>query len=108
MSILIQSMSMPKNCAECPCEHYECMLLDKDAEDIMQYFSGNERHPECPLIELPAQHGRLVDADELKKFPIRRDHYDKEHGDERFINGIETVMEFIDYAPTIIEAEGKQ
>ena len=27
---------------------------------------------------------RLIDADELNKFPIRLDHYDKEHGNEDF------------------------
>lgn len=30
----------------------------------------------------------------LMKFPIRRDHCDKEHANEHFINGIETVMEY--------------
>lgn len=40
-----------------------------------------------------------IDRDEIKKFPIRRDHYDKEHGNVHFINGIETVMEYVDGIP---------
>lgn len=32
---------------------------------------------------------RLIDADELNKFPIRLDHYDKEHGNEHFVYGVE-------------------
>lgn len=36
---------------------------------------------------------RLIDADELNKFPIRLDHYDKEHGSEVFVLGIESVLE---------------
>lgn len=35
-----------------------------------------------------------IDREELMKFPIRRNHYDKEHGNEHFIYGIETVLEY--------------
>ena len=44
---------------------------------------------------------RLIDADELNKFPIRLDHYDKEHGDKAFVFGIETVLEYAEYLPTV-------
>lgn len=44
---------------------------------------------------------RLIDADELNKFPIRLDHYDKEHGSEVFVLGIESVLEYAEYLPTI-------
>ena len=44
---------------------------------------------------------RLIDADELNKFPIRLDHYDKEHGSEDFVLGIESVLEYAEYLPTI-------
>ena len=44
---------------------------------------------------------RLIDADELNKFPIRLDHYDKEHGSEDFILGIESVLEYAEYLPTV-------
>ena len=37
---------------------------------------------------------------ELMKFPIRADHYDKEHGNEHFISGIETVLEYAGSLPT--------
>ena len=44
---------------------------------------------------------RYIDADKLKsEFPIRRNNYDEEHGDVHFINGIESVFEYIDYMPT--------
>ena len=63
MSVLIKGMKMPKNCGVCPVEHYECMLLGDTY--VMQYFDGDERHPYCPLIEVPTPHGRLIDADAL-------------------------------------------
>lgn len=44
---------------------------------------------------------RMIDADELNKFPIRLDHYDKEHGSEVFVLGIESVLEYAEYLPTI-------
>ena len=36
---------------------------------------------------------------DIHQFPIRRNHYDKENGNDNFINGIETLMEYIDLLP---------
>ena len=44
---------------------------------------------------------RLISLDELNKFPIRLDHYDKEHGDEDFVLGIESVLEYAECLPTV-------
>ena len=44
---------------------------------------------------------RLIDADELNKFPIRLDHYDKEHGNEHYVFGIESVLEYAEYLPAV-------
>lgn len=41
-----------------------------------------------------------IKLEDLQKFPIRKDHYDKEHGNEHFIFGVETVFEFVEYLPT--------
>ena len=93
MSVLVKGMEMPKNCGGCPlrasCVH----------RIYLEY-----RPDYCPLIGIPP-HGRLIDAGELAKFPIRRDHYDEKNGDIHFINGIETLMEYADCLPTILEAE---
>ena len=40
-----------------------------------------------------------IERETLMKFPIRRDHCDKEHANEHFINGIETVMEYAENLP---------
>lgn len=40
-----------------------------------------------------------IEREELMKFPIRRNHYDKEHGNEAFIYGIETVLEYAENLP---------
>ena len=44
---------------------------------------------------------RLIDADLLMKFPIRLDNYDKEHGNEHFVLGIESVLEYAEQLPTV-------
>ena len=43
---------------------------------------------------------KYINLEELMKFPIRRNHYDKEHGNENFIYGIETVLEYAENLQT--------
>ena len=58
--------------------------------------------PLCMAVERRVlRMARLIDADELNKFPIRLDHYDKEHGSEDFVLGIESVLEYAEYLPTV-------
>lgn len=45
--------------------------------------------------------GELIRRSDVLKFPIRRDHYDREHGNPHFINGIETVMEYVEFIPPV-------
>lgn len=40
-----------------------------------------------------------VKLEDIQNFPIRKDHCDQKNGNVHFINGIETVMEYIDYLP---------
>ena len=40
-----------------------------------------------------------IKRETLMKFPIRRDHCDKKHANEHFINGIETVLEYAENLP---------
>lgn len=40
-----------------------------------------------------------IERGALMQFPIRRDHYDRENGNEHFINGIETVLEYAKNLP---------
>lgn len=46
----------------------------------------------------------LIDGDKLQEFSIRANHCDKEHANEHFLNGIETVLEYAAQLPTV-EAE---
>ena len=42
---------------------------------------------------------KYINLEELMKFPIRLDHYDKGHGNEHFVYGIETVLEYAENLP---------
>lgn len=44
---------------------------------------------------------RPIDGDKLQEFPIRANRCDKEHANEHFINGIETVLEYAEQLPTV-------
>lgn len=44
---------------------------------------------------------RLIYLNELLKYPIRRDTYDRENGDKHFINGVESVLEYAENLPMV-------
>lgn len=44
---------------------------------------------------------RLIDLDDLLKFPIRTDNYDKENGNEHFVLGIESVLEYAKHLSSV-------
>ena len=92
MSVLIKGMEMPEDCFSCPLkEEGFCNITNAYAGEI------NERNSDCPLVELPEHHGRLIDADELKTaFPRCDNNMDIK---------IASVRATINHMPTIIEAE---
>lgn len=101
MSVLINGMKMPKNCMECAIRSWT-----EDEWDVCP-FSGIMalnigRQNDCPLVEVPTPHGRLIDADELKK------EYPHDEDWEYPVNTNEYVNESIDNAQTVIEAEREE
>lgn len=48
---------------------------------------------------------KYIDREEILKYPIRLDHYDKKHGNAHFVYGVESVIEFIKDLPTVDVAE---
>lgn len=102
--------------------------LDKVIDALERCLDGDEACPGCYLndyagcrdklnfdalahltvyrkqMQSIGEGGELIRRSDLLKFPIRRNHYDREHGNLHFINGIETVMEYAEYIPAV-EAE---
>lgn len=94
MSILIKGMKMPKNCMECAIRSWT-----EDEWDVCP-FSGIMalnigRQNDCPLVEVPAPHGRLIDADATVKA----------WSGCTFRGNLNPLIES---RPTVIEAEGEE
>jgi len=84
MSILIKGINPPKSCYTCSWYNkVECPVNDG------RYYYRAQRHPSCPLIELPP-HGRLIDADELVRIWTGA----------KFYGNIKPI---VDARPTVIE-----
>lgn len=77
MSILIKGMKMPKVCAECPFRevrydpgyyNYEhCKALGRIFnEHSMEIDVFEEKFNDCPLVEIPTPHGRLIDENAIQ------------------------------------------
>lgn len=104
MSVLIRGMEMPKDCLKCPfclfVDGYWKCLVDGSHAD----FGGTCRPSLCPLIEFPAEHGRLIDGDAIEKqidYMAELD-WNKRVGAS---GGMLAALEAIEDAPTIIEAD---
>lgn len=84
---------MPKSCAVCE---------SRDSCPISNYIDGTYRpfrHPNCPLVEVKAPHGDLIDRDALL--------FDNSAAFHDIGGYTNAAWEAVDNAPTIIEAEGK-
>ena len=106
MSVIVMGMEMPEYCAECDAEKWD----ENEYGDEFNHRCGfmykgythkvrdNGRREDCPLRPLPEKHGRLIDADRLVVVLM------KNFGN---IGGSAVLKQFIDIAPTIVEAEGE-
>lgn len=58
MSVLIKGMEMPKSCFKCDIYCKEFYESGESSEIFVKRLEN------CPLVELPEKHGRLIDVDE--------------------------------------------
>lgn len=68
MSVFVKGMNMPRSCKQCEMfnlvksiNDFRCCANDEWHEADFDY--QNERHPDCPLVEIHTPHGRLIDAE---------------------------------------------
>ena len=102
MSVLIKGMKMPANCLDC-----ELNAWDDDLKlYICPFISG--RQGNCPLVEIPLKHGRLVDIDELSK-KMYHDAFETDTELQKWEGGCWIRYKMFeknrDKATTVIEAE---
>ena len=101
-------IDMPKNCNGCPLHFYEgqgicscCVLPTIEDDEILKPWKN--RRKDCPLKAVP-EHGRLIDANKigLTNFEIIL----CQKGNP-FKNALEMLLEKIENAPTVIQADDK-
>lgn len=73
MSIIIKGLDMPKECNRCVCFRLEDVPQPWESDEPFQVYPYcvllerevpfKERDHDCPLIEIPKGHGRLIDWD---------------------------------------------
>lgn len=61
MGLYIKNCEMPKCCYEC---FVPCGLLPLGWGNADEFYI--ERLENCPLVEIPNQHGRLIDGDKFR------------------------------------------
>lgn len=89
MSIIVMGMEMPMDCNSCCVPGNVC--------DLWIGQGVGNRHPDCPIRQLPEKHGRLIDIDDLysKSFCVARVEW----------GGVQWSYSEDDFEP-IVEAEG--
>lgn len=96
--VLVKGMKMPKSCGRC-----DLCVLSNDKLTLFCIRLGKrfrwslveKRQEDCPLVALP-EHGRLIDADDLKKRMtdlLRHDYVFDEVGCFGLVKDAPTVLE---------------
>ena len=100
MGVYIKGMDMPESCHQCVAGYGGFCFVCPAEEDGTCPDHGR---PEwCPLIGLPAQHGRLVDAYEMQGEWYRLNF------NRKISDGTLAYWNFqLSKIPTVIEAEGE-
>ena len=105
MSILIKDINIPSSCSDCPLNYdmMSCIITGtrwwSDRIMLMDFDCINERLYDCPLIEVPTPHGRLIDADKL----LEKAYWDYNEAIHDY-NNFKVVSEYdIADAPTVIK-----
>lgn len=102
MSLIIKGMSLPEYCEACPCYDWKediCRITDSPND-----FSDT-RIFDCPLVEIPTPHGRLIDADRLFSIVEQMEGLGTLDSENDVALSAVEVLSIIDQSPTVIETE---
>ena len=105
-SVLIKGLIMPKNCTNCKFS-YSTNYIEMKCLFVDEACKIHGRLPNCPLVEIPTPHGRLIDEERLKS-NIEKHHCndcDNYNGARCSACWVDDCFFYIDDTQTIIEAE---
>lgn len=106
MSVIVKGMEMPKNCQECDL-YIEGACYAKGYRDYRSIMD-TAKPDDCPLIELPEKHGRLVDADNLAELLSKEKEKFVGEGNLFLCFAVGFAWGFIAKEPTVVEAERRE
>lgn len=106
MSVIVKGMEMPKNCQECGL-YIEGACYAKGYRDYRSIMD-TAKPDDCPLVELPEKHGRLVDADKLADLLSKEKEKVVGEGNLFLCFAVGFAWGFIAKEPTVVEAEGSE
>lgn len=103
MSVIIKGMDMPNECSECL---FSCCDISVGAPArciiLGKHSARYSRLKNCPLVEIPTPHGRLIDADaNVGSYVETWTCTCSEFGTQRVM-----AVDDLKNLPAIIEAEG--
>ena len=92
MSILIKgNVHLPRSCRDCPFNYSGVCIASANCLKTKSFMKA--RNPDCPIIEIPTPHGRLIDADRFLDWL------------KEFHTNDVVIMSGVKNARTVIEAE---
>jgi len=121
MSVIIPNMKMPMSCLACPLarEMFNCLVCVgyfKDnltgrrvyKSDLKESDADFNRPDWCPLVPLPAGHGRLGDLDKINASLEAMIEIEHNHNAAPYswAHAYTEMQGILDDAPTIVPAEG--
>lgn len=101
MSVIVKGMTVPEHCGYCRFSYdgiCHALQRTKYGQDLK-----DGKLMDCPLVELPTSHGRLIDADK-----IVADTLDKHLSNHTADRGVYELCHAVNTAPTVIEAEDEE
>ena len=110
MSVLIRDMKMPENC--CQCEWHEYYGGDYDWCHACRRTGAmpiknaeTERNYDCPLVEVKAPHGRLIDANDFEGRVRIAGGFSEHDLTEDFTEGVLATLAMLRTQFTVIEED---
>lgn len=100
MSIIIEGMDKPGFCGD-------CCFLDETQNCIL--FGERGTYDDCPIIQIPVPHGRLLDENLIHSVIVMYRDGIRRVGSEECDNratGANAIGRIIESMPAVIEAEG--
>ena len=106
MGIYVPGITKPDHC--CDCQFCEDLTSDCLLQNDAHWSTYSEQIKNCPLVEIPEPHGRLIDGDAYCENLLEEAHKVWRLLKPETIERINRTVDDLKKYPAIIEAEGSE